>query len=48
MALTYLKSEGIVEKGTILNPQTEDILQMPRFQVTMEIYPGKVATYPIV
>lgn len=37
VALIYLKSEGIVENGTILNPENEDILQMPRFQVTMEI-----------
>lgn len=37
VALVYFKREGIVEKGTILNPENEDILQTPRFQVAMEI-----------
>lgn len=48
MALSYLESEGIVERGTILNPEKEDMLQMPMFLVTMEIQPGKVASHPIV
>jgi len=43
MALSYLESEGIVERGAILNPEKEVMLQMPMFLVTMEIEPGEVS-----